>query len=146
MVDSFKIAWAPLTPPGKNETVPLGTDYLGRDLLVSLIDGGDSTLLVGVTAAAITVFIGIVVGALAGYYGDWVDEVLMQVTEFFQVLPALLFAMVIVALFSPTLTTIAIDIGVVSWPQTARLTRAEFLKIKNLDYVTTTRSIGTSDS
>ncbi|MBV7331353.1 ABC transporter permease [Chloroflexi bacterium TSY] len=146
VVDSFKIVWAPLTPPGENETVPLGTDYLGRDLLAGLIDGGDSTLLVGATAAAITVFIGIVVGALAGYYGGWVDEVLMRITEFFQVLPALLFAMVIVALFSPTLTTIAIAIGIVSWPQTARLTRAEFLKIKNLEYVAAARSIGTSDS
>lgn len=144
-VDPFKIVWAPFTPPGENATVPLGTNRLGRDMLAGLIDGGDTTLLVGATAAAITVFIGILVGALAGYYGGWVDEVLMRVTEFFQVLPALLFAMVIVALFSPTLTTIAIAIGLVSWPQTARLTRGEFLKIKNLEYVSAARAIGTSD-
>ncbi len=145
-VDPFKIVWAPLTPPGEADSVPLGTDYLGRDMLAGLVDGGDATLLVGATAAAITVFIGILVGALAGYYGGWVDEVLMRVTEFFQVLPALLFAMVIVALFSPSLMTIATAIGVVSWPQTARLTRAEFLKIKNLEYVAAVRSLGASDA
>jgi peptide/nickel transport system permease protein len=66
----------------------------------------------------------------------------MRVTEFFQVLPPLLFAMVLVALFSPSLPTVAIAIGVVSWPQTARLTRAEFLKIRHLEYVTAARSIG----
>lgn len=144
-IDPFKIVWAPFVLPGENETVPFGTDHLGRDLLAGLIDGGDTTLLVGVTAAAITVFIGILIGALAGYYGGWVDEVLMRVTEFFQVLPALLFAMVIVALFSSTMSTIALAIGLVLWPQTARLTRGEFLKIKNLEYVSAARAIGTSD-
>ncbi|MEM7116890.1 MAG: ABC transporter permease [Chloroflexota bacterium] len=146
-VDPFKIVWRPFTPPGTDsDRVPIGTDYLGRDLLAGLIDGADSTLLVGATAATITVVIGIVIGALAGYYGGWADNLLMRITEFFQVLPALLFAMVIVALFSPSLLTISLAIGVVSWPQTARLTRAEFLKIKNLEYVRAERAIGSSDA
>lgn len=145
-VDPFKIVWAPLTGPGEDDRVPLGTDYLGRDILAGLINGGDVTLFVGGTAAAITVLIGVMVGAFAGYYGGMVDEVLMRITEFFQVLPPLLFAMVLVSLFSPTVTTIAIAIGVVSWPQTARLARAEFLKIKNLEYVSAARSIGMSDA
>ena len=89
--------------------------------------------------------IGVLIGAFAGYYGRFADEALMRLTEFFQVLPPLLFAMVLVSLFSPKLSTIAIAIGVVSWPQTARLTRAEFLKVKNLEYVTAARSIGTGD-
>ena len=101
--------------------------------------------MVGATAAAITVTIGVLVGAFAGYYGGWVDEVLTRLTEFFQVLPPLLFAMVLVALFSPKVSTIAIAIGVVSWTPTARLTRAEFLKIKNLEYVAAERAIGMSD-
>ena len=67
----------------------------------------------------------------------------MRVTEFFQVLPALLFAMVLVTLFTPSLFVIALAIGVVSWPQTARLTRAEFLKIKELEYITAARASGT---
>lgn len=146
-VDPFKIVWRPLTPPGEDtDRVPFGTDYLGRDLLAGLIDGADSTLLVGATSAAITVLIGVFIGAMAGYYGGWTDNLLMRVTEFFQVLPALLFAMVIVALFSPSLLTISLAIGIVSWPQTARLTRAEFLKIKNLEYVRAERALGASDA
>lgn len=86
--------------------------------------------------------IGVSIGAMSGYFGGRVDNALMRFTEFFQVLPALLFAMVLVTLFSPSLTIIAIAIGVVSWPQTARLTRAEFLKIKRLEYVTAARAIG----
>ena len=144
-VDPFKIVWAPLTPPGADERVPLGTDYLGRDVMAGLINGGDATLFVAATAAAITVIIGVLVGAFAGYYGGMVDEALMRVTEFFQVLPTLLFAMVLVSLFSPSIRTIAFAIGVVSWPQTARLTRAEFFKIKNLEYVSASRAIGMSN-
>ena len=140
--DPYDIVWAPHERPGATAAFPLGTDYLGRDLIAGLLTGGGPTLTVGAAAAAITMVIGITLGALAGYYGGWVDNLLMRVTEFFQVLPALLFAMVLVTLFSPSLTMIAIAIGVVSWPQTARLTRAEFLKIKELEYVTAARAIG----
>lgn len=140
--DPFEIVWAPHERPGVEPGFPLGTDYLGRDLMAGMLTGGAPTLTVGLAAAAITMVIGITFGALAGYYGGWVDNLLMRVTEFFQVLPALLFAMVLVTLFSPSLVTIALAIGVVSWPQTARLTRAEFLKIKELEYVTAARAIG----
>ncbi|MEZ5872022.1 MAG: ABC transporter permease [Nitratireductor sp.] len=140
--DPFDIVWAPHTMPSEEAAFPLGTDYLGRDLLAGLLTGGGPTLAVGAVAALITVVIGIAVGALSGYFGGWVDDLLMRITEFFQVLPALLFAMVLVTLFSPSLVTIALAIGVVSWPQTARLTRAEFLKIRELEYVTAARSIG----
>ena len=80
-IDPFKIVWAPYTPPGQEETAPLGTDYLGRDMLAGLVNGGDATLLVGATAAAITVTIGVLVGAFAGYYGGWVDEILTRLTS-----------------------------------------------------------------
>ncbi len=140
--DAFDVVWAPHESPGVTPEFPLGTDYLGRDLVAGLLTGGGATLAVGATAAMITMIIGITFGALAGFYGGWVDNLLMRITEFFQVLPALLFAMVLVTLFSPSLFTIAMAIGVVSWPQTARLTRAEFLKIKELEYVTAARAIG----
>lgn len=143
--DPFEIVWAPFTPPGVTASAPFGTDYLGRDVLAGIIKGGAATLAVGASAAVLTVVIGIAVGAFAGFAGGVMDEILMRVTEFFQVLPPLLFAMVLVALFSPTLATVAIAIGVVSWPQTARLTRAEFLKIKRLEYVMAARSIGARD-
>lgn len=140
--DPYEIVWAPQAFPGESEVAPLGTDYMGRDILTGLLKGGGPTIAVGLSAALITIVIGIGVGALAGYFGGWIDNALMRFTEFFQVLPALLFAMVLVTLFSPTLTTIAIAIGIVSWPQTARLTRAEFLRIRNLEYVTAARAVG----
>lgn len=140
--DAFEIVWAPHEPPFTIPEFPLGTDYLGRDILAGILTGGAPTLAVGASAAIITMAIGVSLGALAGYFGGWVDNLLMRVTEFFQVLPALLFAMVLVTLFSPSLVTIAFAIGVVSWPQTARLTRAEFLKIRELEYVTAARAIG----
>ncbi len=139
--DPFEITAAPMTPPFSEDAL-LGTDYLGRDVLTTLVYGGRATLLVGAVAAFLSVAIGITLGAMAGYYGGRVDAVLMRVTEFFQVLPALLFAMVVVTLFSPTLLTITLAIGVVSWTGTARLTRAEFMKYRNLEFVRAERAIG----
>ena len=145
-VDPFEIIWAPLTPPGEEANLPLGTDYLGRDILAGLIHGAAPTLLVGVTAALITVVIGLLVGCFAGFYGGFIDDALMRFTEFFQVLPALLFSMVILTLFGPSLPLVALAIGIISWPPTARLARAEFLKIKNFEYVMAARSIGAENS
>jgi len=144
-VDPFEIVGAPLTPPG-SEGFFLGTDQQGRDMVAGLIYGSQATLLVGGAAAAITITIGILVGALAGYYRGWVEEVLMRITEFFQVLPPLLLAMVVVMLFSPSLVTIAIAIGIVSWTGTARLARGEFLRIRELDFVKSERAIGSRNA
>ena len=142
--DPFEIAGAPMTPPGTDAV--LGTDYLGRDVLTGMVYGGRATLLVGVVAAVLSMAIGLTVGALAGYYGGWIDETLMRITEFFQVLPTLLFAMVLVTLFSPSLATISVAIGVVSWPGTARLARGEFLRLKRREYVLAERVIGAGDA
>lgn len=140
-VDPFDIVWRPMQSPGEREVI-LGTDYLGRDILAGIIYGAKATLSVGAAAALCTVFIGVIIGALAGFYIRWVDTVLMRITEFFQVLPPLLLAMVLVMLFSPTLPTIALSIGVVSWPGVARLTRGEFLRIREQEYVMAARAIG----
>ena len=140
-VDPFEIRWSPMTEPFTADAW-LGTDYLGRDVLTTLIYGGRATLLVGAVAALLSVVIGISIGAFAGFYGGRVDAILMRVTEFFQVLPALLFAMVVVSLFSPTLVTVTIAIGIVIWPGTARLTRGEFMKVRGMDFVRAERSIG----
>lgn len=141
--DPFDIVAAPLTPPSFQEAL-LGTDQQGRDVLTGIVHGGRATLAVGLFAALVSVLIGITMGALAGFFGGTVDEILMRVTEFFQVLPALLFSMVLVTLFTPTLMTIALSIGAVSWTATARLTRAEFLKLKELDFVAAEHVIGAS--
>lgn len=143
--DPFEITAAPLTVPFSEEAW-LGTDYLGRDVFTALIYGGRATLLVGAVAAMLSVLIGITVGAFAGYYGGKADAALMRVTEFFQVLPALLFAMVVVTLFSPSLVTVTLAIGIVSWTGTARLTRAEFMKYRGLEFVRAERAIGARDA
>jgi len=135
-VDPFDLVAAPFSAPG--EDAPLGSDYLGRDVLAGLLVGGRASLLVGLVAAAISVS----VGALAGWSGGWVDRLLMKCTEFFQVLPALLFAMVLVALFGAKLQVETVAIGLVSWTGVARLTRAECMRLRDLDFVRSTVAAG----
>jgi len=144
-VDPFAIVAPPFSEPFQNPQQWLGSDYLGRDILAGLLIGGRATLLVGVSAAAITVVIGITVGAMAGYFGGWVDAWLSRLTELFQVLPALLFAMVLVTLFQPSLGVVIGAIGMVSWTSTARLTRAEFIRLRGLEYVHAARTMGAGD-
>jgi peptide/nickel transport system permease protein len=141
-VESFDIAGAPYTPPFTDPQLPLGTDYLGRDVLAGVLIGGRVTMLVGLAAAAVAVSIGVTVGALAGYFGGWIDLALSRLTELFQVLPALLFAMVLVTLFQPSLAVVVFAIGVVAWTGTARLARAEFLRLSHLDYANAARAMG----
>ena len=138
--DPFDIVATPLTEPGG--VTYLGTDYMGRDVFTGLIYGTRPTLAIAITATAFTVFIGMSIGAVAGFYGGKIDNLLMRITEFFQVLPPLVFAMVIVAVFTPSFTTVAFAIGVVSWTSLARLTRAEFLKIKEREFVMAARAVG----
>ena len=139
--DPWEMVWSPFSPPGAKGFL-LGTDYLGRDLVAQIIHGGRATIAVGCAAALLSVLIGITFGALSGFYRGWVEEILMRITEFFQVLPTLLFSMVLVALFGASLEMITFAIGIVSWTGVARVTRAEFLKIRELEYVTASRSAG----
>ena len=139
-VDPFDIAGAPFTPPWGDPI--FGTDYLGRDVLAGLLHGARATLSIGVVAALITIVIGVAIGSVAGFFGGWVDTLLMKITEFFQVLPTLLFAMVLVTLFGAKLSVVTFSIGIVSWPPVARLTRAEFLRIRGLDYIKASRAAG----
>ncbi len=143
-VDPTDIVAMPLTAP--EAELPFGSDYLGRDILAGVLAGGRATMLVGVSAALVSMLIGTTIGAAAGWLGGRVDAVLMRLTEFFQVLPALLFAMVVVMLFRPSLAVIAASIGVVSWTGTARLARAEFLRLKRLEFVEAARAGGASDA
>ena len=139
-VDPFELAGAPFTPP--DASTLFGTDYLGRDVLAGILVGGRATLTVGAVAALITVCIGVTIGSLSGYFGGRIDVGLMKFTEFFQVLPTLLFAMVLVTIYGPSLITITVSIGVVSWTGVARLTRAEFMRIRELEYVKSVTAAG----
>ena len=138
-VDPFEMIWAPFTAP-MQEGFILGTDYLGRDILAAMMQGGQISMAIGIVAALVSMIIGVSVGAFAGYYGGVVEEILMRITEFFQVLPTLLFSMVIVALFGASLLTVTLAIGVVSWTAVARVTRSEFLRIREMEYVAAARS------
>ena len=142
--DPFEMVWAPFSPPGE-EGFLLGTDYLGRDLMAMIINGARVSLLIGLSAALVSILIGVTIGALAGFYRGWVEEVLMRITEFFQVLPTLLFSMVLVALFGASLPMITFAIGIVSWTAVARITRSEFLRIRELEYVMASRASGVSN-
>ena len=143
--DPFDMVWAPFSPPGVDGFI-LGTDYLGRDLMAAIIHGARVSIVIGLAAAFMSVFIGVTVGALAGFYRGWVEELLMRITEFFQVLPTLLFSMVIVALFGASLPMITFAIGIVSWTAVARITRSEFLRIRELEYVTASRASGATNA
>ena len=142
--DPFDMVWMPFSPPG-NDGFLLGTDYLGRDMLAQIINGARVSIAIGFSAALVSCFIGVGMGSFAGFYGGWIEEVLMRITEFFQVLPTLLFAMVIVALFGSSVLSITLAIGAVSWAGVARITRAEFLRIKELDFVLASRASGSSN-
>ena len=143
--DPFDMVWSPFSPPGEQGFL-LGTDYLGRDLLAMIINGARVSLLIGLAAAMVSIFIGVTIGAVAGFYRGWVEEVLMRITEFFQVLPTLLFSMVLVALFGASLAMITFAIGIVSWTAVARITRAEFLRIRELEFVTASRASGVNNA
>ena len=142
--DPFDMVWMPFSPPGADGFL-LGTDYLGRDILSQIINGARVSIAIGFSAALVSCFIGVGIGSFAGFYGGWVEETLMRITEFFQVLPTLLFAMVIVALFGSSVLSITLAIGAVSWASVARITRSEFLRIKELDFVLASRSSGSNN-
>ena len=140
-----KMVSRPFLGPGSELAPPLGTDYLGRDILAGIIGGGRATLIVAAVAAAMTMTIGIVVGSLAGYFGGWIDALLMRFTEVFQVMPGLLFSMVVIFLLGPGTRNETLAIGLTLWPLAARLARAEFLRLREMEYVKAARAIGCGD-
>lgn len=132
-VDPFAIVGSPFDQPAG--VYLFGTDSLGRDVLAGLIHGSRTTLLIAVFATLAAVAFGTAVGALAGYFGGWIDDVLMRLTEFFQTIPSFLFAIVLIAVLSPSATNLVIAIGVVSWPPIARVVRGEVLSVKSREFV-----------
>lgn len=142
--DPFAIVGQPFLKPGQDSV--LGTDYLGRDVLIGIVHGARPTLAIALSATVITALLGLFVGSLAGFFGGKVDSFFMGVTEFFQVLPSLIFAMVVVAVFTPGLLTVIVAIGLTSWTGIARLTRAEFLKLREREFVMGARAVGASNS
>jgi peptide/nickel transport system permease protein len=141
--DPFKVSQEPFQPPGGRYF--MGTDNLGRDLWSGVVYGARVSLLVGFLAALTATAIGVTVGAVAGFYGGRIDAVLMRLTELFQILPRFFLALVIVALFGHGIEKVILVIGGLSWPPAARLIRAEFLSLKNREFVEAARALGLSD-
>lgn len=131
----WKMVSRPFLPPFENAKFWLGTDTVGRDVAAGLAHGARVSLLVGLVSTVAALLIGIPVGALAGYFGGWVDDALMRVTEFFQTVPSFALAIVIVAIFQPSVVSITLAIGIVSWPPVARLVRGEVMSLRRREYV-----------
>ncbi len=133
----------PLEPPSGRHW--FGTDKLGRDVMAGMIHGSRISLSIGFVAVSIAVLIGVVLGAVAGYFGSWVDLVVSRLFEVMLSIPTFFLLITIAALLPPSLFLTMFIIGATSWVRMARFTRNEFLKIRNLDYVTAAIALGVGD-
>jgi peptide/nickel transport system permease protein len=140
----FEIADKPFLTPSPAHL--LGTDSLGRDIAKGIAHGARTSLLIGLIATLLALSFGTVLGGFAGYYGGWLDDALMRLTEFFQTIPYFIFAIVLVAILSPSKESIVIAIAVVSWPPVARLVRGEFMAMRGREFVQASVVLGMSDT
>ncbi|WP_203564653.1 ABC transporter permease [Bordetella pseudohinzii] len=132
----------PLIPPFSDPAYPFGTDMLGRDITAGLVWGARVSLMVGLLSTGVALLFGILVGAVAGYCGGRIDDALMRFTEFFQTIPQLAMAVVLVAVLGPSVYSIMGAIAVVSWPPAARLVRSGFMTLKQREFVQAAIVIG----
>jgi peptide/nickel transport system permease protein len=123
----------------------LGTDENGRDVLARMIYGSQVSLEVGILSVSIAVLIGIYLGALAGFYGGWIDSIISRIIEVLMCIPSFFLILAVMALLEPGIDKIMIVIGVTSWTGIARLVRGEFLKIKEEEFVTAAKTLGTTN-
>ncbi|HEX7865384.1 MAG TPA: ABC transporter permease [Variovorax sp.] len=142
--DPLDMVAQPLLWPGQDADYPLGSDSLGRDVIAGIAHGARISLSVGVVAAVLSLAIGVLVGATAGYFGGRIDDVLVRITELFQTMPSFLFVIVVVAIGQPSVPVIVFAIGLASWPVIARLVRAEFRALRETEFVLAARSQGFS--
>ena len=141
--DPHEITSAVMQPPSAAHV--LGTDELGRDVMLGILHGIRVSLSVGFAAALGATALGIVVGATAGFYGGVLDLLFMRVSEIFQVVPSFILAALIVALSGPGLPQVVAVISLLAWPQVARLMRGEVMRLKHLEFVDAVRCLGTRE-
>ena len=132
-IDPMSTRGRPLLPPGGE--FMFGTDMLGRDVFAGIVHGARVSLMIGLISTVIAVVIGVTMGAVAGFFGGWVDDVLVRITEFFQTIPSFIFAILLVAIMTPSLGSIVTSIAVVTWPPIARLARSEFMSLRAREFV-----------
>ena len=128
-------------------TFPLGTDELGRDVLSRVLTGIRVSLTVGVASALVAALVGTTVGSIAGFFGGAIETILMRVTELFMVIPRFFLAVVLVALFGPSIVNVIVAISILSWPFIARIVRADFKSLKHRQFVEAAQvlGVGTTD-
>ncbi|MBO1015725.1 ABC transporter permease [Achromobacter sp. SD115] len=143
--DPWAMVQRPFLPPLDMASLPFGTDTMGRDIGSGLAYGARVSLLIGLISTLAGLLIGVSVGALAGYYGGWIDSGLMRFTELFQAIPSFALAIVLVAIFQPSVGSIVTAIALVSWPPVARLVRGEFLTLRHRDFVHAAHLAGESN-
>ncbi len=143
--DPFEMVTGSLLMPGEDPGAPLGSDILGRDLVSSIVHGSRVSLIIGLVATAVSVVLGMLVGGVSGFYGGRVDDILMRLTEIIMTIPSFMFLLTLVALLSPSVFTITLAIGLVSWPTIARLVRAQCLSLREREFVLAGEGIGMSD-
>ncbi len=142
-ISRAEVALAPGAAPGHL----LGTDDLGRDVYSRLVYGAQISLFLGVGATVVAVAIGVLVGAISGYLGGWVDAVLQRVTDTFMALPTLLVAIAVTAIVeTPTLVTLFLIMGLLSWTTVSRVVRGQILSLRENDYAVAARSLGAGDA
>jgi peptide/nickel transport system permease protein len=124
---------------------PLGTDSKGRDMLAMLVSGTRISLSVGLLATGIALFVGLLIGLAAAYFGKWVDNVLMRFTDVMMTFPFFLLLVFIVFIFGPSLAIIVLVIGLTGWTGVSRLIRSEALSLRTRDFVTASKALGASD-
>lgn len=129
-----------LRPPSAQH--PVGTDSLGRDMWARLMIGGQVSLFVGFAVGVICMTFAILIGGLAGFYGGITDTILTKVSEFFQVIPAIILALVSIAMLGASLPVVIVILSITMWPQVARIVRAECMRIRELGYVESARAAG----
>nr|WP_241559997.1 ABC transporter permease [Solirhodobacter olei] len=139
MFDGLTLQGAPLAP---NAKFLLGTDLLGRDLLTRILFGARTSLIIGIVANGISLFIGTLVGVLAGFYRGWVATILMRFTDLMMAFPALLLAISLAAVFTPSLWIVAMVIALVNWVQIARVIFTETRSLAEREFIEAERSIG----
>ena len=125
----------PFELPFSEMSRPLGTDALGRDMLAAMMYGARTSLGIGLVSTVAAVLLGVGIGGTAGFFGGRVDSILMRGTEMFQTVPSFALAILLIAVYSPSITSVVVSISIVSWPPVARLARAEFLSLRRREFV-----------
>lgn len=139
----WEMTGVPFARPGEMGMV-LGADTLGRDIASGVMHGARVSLLIGIASTLAALLIGVTLGCIAGYFGGWVDALLVRFTEIFQTIPNFVLAILLVAILTPSIGTIILAIGIVSWPPLARLTRAQVMSVSTREFVQAARCQGQS--